>query len=436
MGFFEAENFKNGENDVLLQPVIRKVTEKMKPMLLLSLLLLAHLCMQAHEKEIYIPHDLQDMDLMGDSEGWSLKRTVKSENFVVFWEKGFGSDPSNAPKLEGHSMNVDLKNLLERLESYYAFYRDTLQFVRPGSKSEKYRMMVMISYSLEGTAYGGDYDGVIGALWVAPNRIQDRKLNCIAHELGHCFQSQIRCDGQGGEGHLGGFHEMTSQWMLWQVNPEWMTDENYHWQEFIRSTHLPLFDRRNIYHSPYVLEYWGWKHGRWVLAELYRQVRKGEDPAETYKRVLGLTQQQLNDEMFDCYCRLVTYDMPRIHSAASPYAGKWEVTDQRLGNYGFNIHDLTLKLKTMGKGERLSVTLQGQTPESQEAAEWSWGFVAVKDDGTPVYGAQKRGKKGTIRFRPEGKERFRQLFLVVVATPSVYLKRGEPYPYSLSIKNS
>ena len=28
-----------------------------------------------------------------------------------------------------------------------------------GSKCDKYRMMVMINYSLEGTAYGGDYDG-------------------------------------------------------------------------------------------------------------------------------------------------------------------------------------------------------------------------------------------------------------------------------------
>ena len=43
-------------------------------------------------------------------------------------------------------------------------------------------MMVMLDYSLEGTAYGGDYDGQIGALWIAPNRVQDVPLNCIAHE--------------------------------------------------------------------------------------------------------------------------------------------------------------------------------------------------------------------------------------------------------------
>ena len=84
-----------------------------------------------------------------------------------------------------------------KLESFYTYFYHTLQFAKQGSKCDKYRMMVMINYSLEGTAYGGDYDGQIGALWITPNRVQDEKLNCIAHELGHSFQSQITCDGQG-----------------------------------------------------------------------------------------------------------------------------------------------------------------------------------------------------------------------------------------------
>ena len=111
-------------------------------------------------------------------------------------------------------MTVDLDNLLSRVEYFYNVYRDMMGFLQPGSKAEKYRMMVMINYSLEGTAYGGSYDGVIGALWVAPNRIQDKTLNCIAHELGHCFQIQISSDGlsQGGGG---GIFETSAQWMLW-----------------------------------------------------------------------------------------------------------------------------------------------------------------------------------------------------------------------------
>lgn len=56
-------------------------------------------------------------------------------------------------------MKVDLPGLKEKLENFYAYFYHTLQFARQGSKCDKYRMMVMINYSLEGTAYGGDYDG-------------------------------------------------------------------------------------------------------------------------------------------------------------------------------------------------------------------------------------------------------------------------------------
>ena len=382
-------------------------------------------------KEIYIPRDLRKMDLQSDTSQWSFRRMKTSENFAVFWERGFGPDLSQAPDLNGKPMKVDLDNLINRLEHYYAFYRDTLQFIRPGSKAEHYRMMVMIRYSLEGTAYGGDYDGQIGALWVAPNRLQDRKLNCIAHELGHSFQSQVRCDGLGGRGHLGGFHEMTSQWMLWQVNPQWMTDENYHWKDFMNRTHLRLFDRDNIYHSPYVLEYWGWKHSRTVLAELYRQVRRGEDPAQVYMRVTGQTQEQFNEEMLDCYRRLVTYDMPRVRQDAAPYANRWHVKSRELGNYGFNVETVTLPQP----GQTVTVSFKGEVNEkNRDVANWKYGFVAVTADGTPIYGATGEGINGTVAYTTPKDMEIKHLWLVVTAAPKVYRKGDEIYPYNLSIE--
>ena len=50
-----------------------------------------------------------------------------TENFVIFWEKGFGNDLSNPPQLEGHSMKVDLPGLKEKLENFYAYFYHTLQ---------------------------------------------------------------------------------------------------------------------------------------------------------------------------------------------------------------------------------------------------------------------------------------------------------------------
>ena len=55
---------------------------------------------------------------------------------------------------------------------------------------------------------------------------------------------------------------MTSQWMLWQVNPLWMTEEQYHWEAFKQATHKAFLHTDNIYRSPYVLEYWSEKHGK------------------------------------------------------------------------------------------------------------------------------------------------------------------------------
>lgn len=190
-------------------------------------------------KELYRPLEFSGQDWRVDTFAYCYDRMACTENLAIFWEKGFGDDLSDPPQLEGNDMHVDLENLKTKLEYFYTYYRDKLNFVNEGSLSEKYRMMVMIQYSLEGTAYGGTYDNKIGAFWAAPNRLQDENLNTVAHELGHSFQLQMIADGSDGwSGGAGsGFYEMTSQWMLWQVNPNWMTEEQYHWDAFKQATH-------------------------------------------------------------------------------------------------------------------------------------------------------------------------------------------------------
>ena len=354
-----------------------------------------------NEKEIYIPKDLQEMDLKNPESKWSYDRMECTENFAIFWEKGFGNDLSNPPQLEGNPMAVDLENLKEKLESFYDYFYHTLQFAKKGSKCDKYRMMVMINYSLEGTAYGGDYDGEIGALWVAPNRVQDKKLNCFAHELGHSFQSQITCDGQGEAWGGSGFFEMTSQWMLWHVNPEWVTDENYHWVAFCKDTHKAFLQLTNIYRSPYVLEYWSQKHGLTVIADLFRQGKKGEDPAMTYKQMFNLTQEQFNDEMFDASRRIVNldfthaFDVTRKHAGqmttklGTPNAEGWQmITSENCPeNYGFNAIPLNLP----EAGTTVSVDFKGQAGAkgfnavNTDKAGWRYGFIATDKEGKCTY---------------------------------------------------
>lgn len=437
-----------------------------KYILLFSLTLMISLGLKAQNvapvpipagKTIYIPKDLQSIDMQNPESKWSYHRMACTENFVIFWEKGFGNDLSNPPQLEGHDMQIDLPNLVEKLECFYSFFRDTLKFSRSGSKCDKYRMMVMINYSLDGTAYGGDYDGQIGALWIAPNRVQDKKLNCIAHELGHSFQSQISCDGQGEAWGGCGFFEMTSQWMLWQVNPDWITDEKYHWDAFTKLTHKAYLHLENIYHSPYVLEYWGMKHGLPLIAELYRQGKRGEDPVVTYKRLANQNQEQFCDEMFDACRHFINWDFPRVWKETRPYANKYttKLTTQSDGwyevapenrpeNYGFN----AIPLAVPQPGEKVKVEFRGEAGKEgtnsiyTDKAGWRYGFVAITAEGKSIYGEISNNRRKSTIFAVPKDVTLTHLWLVVMGAPTEHWMNPNPdekdaqWPYRIKVTGS
>ena len=380
-------------------------------------LLCANLCAngQPAGKEIFIPKDLKSNDFTKADSKWSYARCAYTDDIIVFWEKPFGDDLSKAPDLEGHNMKVDLPNLLTRIQSFYNFYKNDLQFIKPGSNADRYRMMVMLNYSLEGTAYGGDYDGTIGALWISPNRVQDKKLNCIAHELGHSFQSMISCDGQGESWGGGGIFEMTSQWMLFNVNPEWPTDENYHWKAFIDHANLRFLDGENIYHSPYVLEYWSMKHGLTVIGNLFRQGKRGEDPASTYMRMFNLSNEDFAKEIVDCYARLLTFDFPGKHEMNKKYAGEF-LNNKPLQMYGANVIPLDTKDKKVVK-----VTFIGESKEDG----YAYRLVAIDHQARATYGEILTKQKGITKLTLPADTK--AAYLVVTGYP-----KGEYKPYTFN----
>lgn len=408
-------------------------------------------------KAIYIPKDLRDMDLDNPASKWSFKRMVSTPDVALFWADGFGPDITAAPDLDGNNMKVDLANLLAKLQHFYDFFYHDLVFVKEGTKADKYKMMVMLDYSLEGTAYGGDYDGQIGALWIAPNRVQDKNLNCIAHELGHSFQLQISCDGEGDAWGGAGIFEMASQWMLWQVNPEWQKDERFHLDAFADLTHKAFLHIDNIYHSPYVLELWGEKHGRPFIAELFRQGKVGEDPVMTYKRITGMDQRAFNDEMWHNYARMVNWDIDRVRDYTRGYTDIWHTALENAGggwqriaagnapeNYGFNV----IPVDVPAAGKRVTVDFRGEAGRkgyhtmNKEKAGWRYGFVAVDADGREHYGEMASAKRGSVSFEaPAGKE-IKKLWLVVMGAPEEHWRNVDgdanpgdaQWPYSIRIR--
>ncbi len=387
-----------------------------------SLFALATLAIEIPGKKIYIPRDLRGNDFENDSAQWSYSRMALTDNFVIFWEKGFGKDINNPPRLEGRPMRVDIENMKQKLERFYQFYRDTLQFIGAGSNADKYRMMVMINYSLEGTAYGGDYDEVIGAFWSAPNRLQDMPLNTVAHELGHSFQMQVHCDrkvqakarGERLERWSGGgFFEMTSQWMLWHVNPNWVRDELYHWDAYRRTPHKAFLHWENVYHSPYVLEWWSQNYGLEVIGNIYKEGKGHESPVEVMMRLTKMNASQFNDNLFEAHRHTIFLDFKHARNETRPFAGNWpqlpEAGAPEPG--GFDAR----KLPVPDKGKRIKVEFQGHTEDANEG--WRYGFVALMDDGTCQYSPIYKKGRARVSYKAPKDKAVRELYLVVMNAP-------------------
>lgn len=366
------------------------------------------------QKKLYIPKDLQGMNLKADTSKWSLNRSIETDDLIFMWERGFGNDVSNPPQLKGHDMSFNLQNLRDRIQTFYHFFRDTLGFVTPHyqSKADHYKMMVMVNYSLDGTAYGGTYDNFIGALWVAPNRIQDTKMNCMAHELGHSFQAQIMADSIGQCWGGTGFFEMASQWMLWQVNPDWITDENYHFEAFKTLTHKAFLHMDNIYHSPYVLQWWSDLHGRQFIAELFRQGVIGEDPVMTYKRMNGLSQSAFCDEIFRGYQHLVNFDFTHAYKETRQYAATFNTELETCSNgwlrpkslpegYGFNAIKLDDRVNL--NSPIFHLHLRGN--------QLRYGFVGITTNGESIY-----SDVNATSFTSNGQP-LKHLYLIIMGAP-------------------
>ena len=98
----------------------------MKRLFTFATLLFAFAMNMLAEKTIYIPlswaYDASTQEYTEDGDAnkqWSFNRSKQSENCIVFWQKGFGSDPAKAPSLQGVDMTVDIDAVLRVAENCY-----------------------------------------------------------------------------------------------------------------------------------------------------------------------------------------------------------------------------------------------------------------------------------------------------------------------------
>ena len=372
-------------------------------------------------KQIYIPNELQSNDFTKEESQWSYYRMDYSDNFIVFWEKGFGNNPAT---VTDQALRVDIKDLLEKAELFYDVNVNKLKFIETGkSNTDKYRMMIFLKYQSEWLATGSGYDDVIGALWVNPSTCQPVG-STIAHEVGHSFQYQTYCDNPSsgcgwrygfGENGEGGncFWEQCAQWQAYQIYHEEQF-ANYYFNEYLTSFHKHPLHETPRYANYFIQDYWCMKHGVEFIGRLWREARKPEDPIEAYQRITGITQEEFNDEMFDVARRLVNWDIDGIREYGQDYVGRQQCKliaseggyyaidpTQCIENYGYNVICLNVpSAGTVISADFLGMEgADGYRKKNIDKAGWRYGFVAYLKNGTCVYSNVFSKKKGEVTFK-------------------------------------
>lgn len=421
------------------------------------------------QKTIYIPSFITNsgMDLNDNNSQWSYKRSLETDDFVFFWEPGFGDDPSFAPA----PYNIDMQTLITVSNKTFNFYVDSLQFaVKDSSVTDKYKQMIFLLYTTDWAAYGSGQDDLVGSLFVSPAAANIKHV--VAHEIGHCFQYITGCDSEGGfrygfgENGAGGngFWEQCAQWQAYKVYPELQFTEG-DFTEYIKNNHLHILHENPRYANYFLPDFWTYKHGANFMGRLWREARYPEDPVEAYKRLNGINQEKFNDEMYEHAARLTTWDLPSLKDLGTDYIVKrpqikmtkmaddyWQIVpDQCIENYGYN----AIKLNVPERETAIKVDFKGLAGAPGfrsihiDQAGWKLGFVALLKDGSRVY-----SDVGTAKYNngtnPDTSLQFicpndcEKLWLVVSGAPQIHWRHAwdddnsndEQWPYQVKFENT
>jgi len=421
-------------------------------------------------KTIYVPNFLANdgVNLSDCNTQFCYDRSVQTDNWIIFWEKGFGKDPSIATG----TYKVDMAALEAVAEKSFATYVDTLKMVVKGSSlTDKYKQMIFLLYQTDWAAYGSGQDEMVGTLHVDPAAANINTV--VAHEIGHCFEYLAGADvpgsgwrwGFGANGAGGnGFWEQIAQWEAFKTYPNAQFTD-YDFDNYLKSNHKNILHETPRYANYFIGDYWAYKRGIDFMGKLWRGTRSPEDPVDTYKRLNAITQEQFDDEMFEHASRLTTWDLPAIKSYGASYVNsraqvKMNVTSDKywlvdtsaaLENYGYN----SIKLNVPATATTVSVNFKGMAGASGfrslniAKGGWRYGFVALLKDGTRVYSAMATAKYaaganpvGTLGFAvPANCDK---LWLVVSGAPQEHWHHAwddddsndESWPYQVQFANT
>ena len=306
--------------------------------ILLTLVTLTVHCLHA-QKTVYIPdswqYDATTEEYTEDGNSqlqWSFNRSKESDNCIIFWQKGFGSDPSKAPSLNGTSMSFDVDAVLQVAETCYDLNVNKLGF-SCSNMLDKYKILILMNYTTTWTCYGGGYDYECSALWLNPATVKPAG-HALAHEVGHsfhymCYAEAAKYNHTSSPTIGTGFHlPVGNGQTIWEQTAQWQANQAYPSEMFSQS--YPLFGNNANYafshewmrYQSYWFLYYLCQHYDDIttVAQVWKQPMTGAvDFNQSLMRLKGLSAAALYELYFDYALRCATYDF----DVAVPYRDKY-----------------------------------------------------------------------------------------------------------------
>lgn len=355
----------------------------MNKTIITSLLALFVLTVQSvhAQKTVYIPDSwtynatTEEYTEGGNSElQWSFNRSKESDNCIIFWQKGFGSDPSKAPSLGGTSMTFDVDAVLQVAETCYELNADRLGFSCSNMR-DKYKVLILMNYTTTWTCYGGGYDYECSALWLNPATVKPAG-HSLAHEIGHSFHYMCYAEAahynHTSSSSIGtGFHlpigngqaiwEQTAQWQANQAYPSLMFSQSY-----------PLFGTNANYafshewmrYQSYWFHYYLCQHYDDIttVAQVWKQPMTGAvDFNQALMKLKGLTTEAFYRLYFDYALHCATYDFDAAVSYRDHYVGRFDYRAVQLGENKYQVAYASAPQGTGFNVIELSVPAAGTT---------------------------------------------------------------------------
>ena len=416
---------------------------------------------KAVDKKIYCSGSAcgTNAQLLKPDSHWSYERSKQSKHWVLFWEKGYGTETPSS-----------VADILKKADECYELYANKLGFITTGqgtSKTDSYKMIIRLEYSDAWKAEGSGIDNQIGMLTLSRWASTSRGGQTLAHEIGHTFQYQVHCDNGNWRGWMfnwgkstqNPFWEMCAQWMAYVYMP-WQLFDNEWLYNSINGMHRHPLAGYLRYENFFIQNWFVHKHGWDAVGRLWNDCDYDEDPFQTYMRtrMTGTSAQkidQLGNEMWEWGARMTTYDLDPIREQGKNkilYRNQtgleedeegywWPKKSACIENWGNN----AIRLNAPTTTRTVYVEFEGMAGDERynvhnvDKAGWKIGFVSYKQNGTRTYSeittATANDSKKLISFECPPST---YLWLVVSGAPTAYWHRdminwgestAEQWPY-------